>query len=98
MMGLGTPTPAHALSQTRMAANFIDAIFRVDTFQLRCRRRILKMAPKIVDRSNTKRAVLQKASLIAHWVDMIPTQSTCSPLTTMERGLDFSVELVITIR
>ena len=39
---------------------------KVDAFQLRCLRRILKLAPTFVDRSNTNMAVIQKASSIAY--------------------------------
>ena len=39
---------------------------KVDAFQLRCLRKILKMAPTFVDRSNTNTAVIQKASSIAY--------------------------------
>ena len=39
---------------------------KVDAFQLRCLRRILKLAPTFVDRYNTNMAVIQKASSIAY--------------------------------
>lgn len=38
---------------------------KIDAFQLRCLRKILGLAPTFVDRANTNRAVIQKASLIA---------------------------------
>ena len=37
-----------------------------DAFQLRGLRKILRLAPAFVDRANTNRAVIQKASLIAY--------------------------------
>ena len=38
---------------------------KIDAFQLRCLRKILGLAPTYVDRANTNRVVIQKASLTA---------------------------------